>query len=139
LTRYLPDALPIVSLSVELSQNAIALAPLYFAVGHAARVFQLAQAISDQSARVTWDQVAVASIRQSLFESVIRLTRLIATTGNSLPDPARVEPTLGAMVQMSALRRDVEALLQRHIPVSAMLVTNERLRRRIRDMELARG
>ncbi|MGB0589049.1 MAG: NAD-glutamate dehydrogenase domain-containing protein [Myxococcota bacterium] len=135
----LSDALPIASLATELGHDSEALAPLYFAVGHGARVFQLAQAISAQTARVTWDQVAVASILQSLFDSVIRLTRLIASKGKSLPDPAKVEPALCAMSSMAAVRRDIEAMLPRHVPVSAMLVTSERLRRRIRDMENARG
>ena len=113
------------------------LASLYFAVGHGSRVFPLLQSIGRQSYKEAWDQIALYSVERTLLDGIQRLTEQIVATGKALPTAPQLESALWAMPEMSAMRDDFEAVLRKPIPVAALFVLGERLRRRIDALERA--
>ncbi|MGM0577564.1 MAG: NAD-glutamate dehydrogenase domain-containing protein [Myxococcota bacterium] len=114
------------------------LASLYFAVGYGTRVIPLVAGIAAQTYRVDWDQIAITKLEDSLLRSMVRLTHLILGTGKELPSSEQLEQVLGSMPGLAELRAEIETILRKKIPVSAMMVLSHRIERRIDQMERAR-
>ena len=134
---HLSHAFAIADLADAAEVEVARLAPLYFAVGHGSRVLPLLRAISKQRYKEPWDQIGLFSVERTLLEAVHRLTRLIVATGKELPTSVQLEAALWAMPEMHSLRADLDKVLRKVIPVAALFVLGERLRRQVDDLEAA--
>lgn len=111
----------------------------YFAAGAATRVFSLVKLITEQSFRVSWDRMAVETIRRTLFDTVLRLAEVLASGRKRVAPANQLTRGLEEMPHIKDFRLDVQRVLKEQIPVSAMFVLSGRLRQRVSEIAASRG
>ena len=106
-------------------------ARIQVAVGQVSQITPLIRAIERQRHSEAWDRLAIHSITRTLRECALALTSKLAAAKEMADTPEAIEGALLRVEGIPGVRSQIEILLGEFIPVSAMFVVSERLRRAV--------
>ncbi len=129
---WIHHAIAVERLSSTTDTSPLGAAHLYFTIGFGTRIFDLIEAVERQHYADRWDNIAVPAICRALSHSIARLAALRRASMLGNKGTGRFRNALAGVEDISA---QVGDLLRERIPVSAMLVLSERLKRRIDSMD----
>ncbi len=136
-SMWLDHAFPIARVAMEMELPPLDVARSWFALGSSSWIIDLIDASCRQSYPDRWDHLAVQSIVRALLHSLERMVRLrfAHTDANNGDDGGDAPPTSAerwlAAHDLDGVATQIHDLVRERIPISAMLVVNERLKYRL--------
>ncbi|TNF25302.1 MAG: hypothetical protein EP329_23370 [Deltaproteobacteria bacterium] len=116
----------------------------WFGLGTGSGILALVDAITRQSYQDRWDFLAVHSLLRSLTASLERMVRLrladdvVAYPDGDAPPPVSFDRWV-AERDLDAIAAQIRDMVRDRVPISAMLVVNERLKHRLAALDRAQG
>jgi len=134
--RWLEHAVPIARVVMATGAEVHAVANAWFGLGACCGLLELMETIAGQSYQDRWDFVAVQSIQRGLLANLDRLVRLRLTQDDGATAAvgslaATSNERWVAARELDEIAGQIRELLRERVPISAMLVVNERLKHRL--------